>query len=126
MQVFIFLTCVLLGVGSGVLYDILFIARAFVCGVNKSVYTVKDKIFTCICDIIYFLAFAVAFVFISVCFEFYSVRLYMLAGCALGAIIYMKSLHLIIAFLIKKVYNGINRSENTARKKKWAKKNATE
>lgn len=113
MQIFIFLCCVLCGVVSGIFYDILYAARVFVCGLNKSKYTVKDKIFTCICDLIYFAVFAAAFVFLSICFEFYQIRLYMLIGAALGAIIYLKSLHLIIAFLIKKVYNSVNRSRLT-------------
>lgn len=111
MQVFIFLTCTLCGVCSGIVYEILYIARAFVCGIDKSVYTVKDKIFTCICDLIYFLAFAAGFIFISVTFEFYQIRLYMLLSSILGAIIYLKSLHIIIAFLIKKVYNKINKAK---------------
>lgn len=107
MQIFIFLTCALCGVCSGVVYDVLFIARAFVCGVDKAKFTIKDKIFTCICDLIYFAVFAVMFVFTSVTFEFYSIRLYMLAGCAFGALIYLKSIHIFIAFLIKKVYNNL-------------------
>lgn len=116
MQVFIFLTCALCGVSSGVVYDVLYIARAFVCGVNVRNLTVKDKIFTCICDIIYFLVFAVMYVFISVCFEFYEIRWYMIFGCALGAIIYFKSLHVIIAFLIKKVYNRVNKDKGAVKK----------
>ena len=111
MQVFIFLTCVLCGILSGVIYDVLYVARVFVCGTDKARYTVKDKIFTCLCDIIYFIAFAAGFIFLSVLFEFYQIRLYMLAGCALGAIIYLKSLHLFIAFVIKKVYNKLTKAK---------------
>lgn len=107
MQIFIFLTCALCGVCSGVVYDVLYVARAFVCGVDKSKFTLKDKIFTCICDLIYFAVFAAMFIFTSVTFEFYAIRLYMLAGSAIGALIYLKSIHLIIAFLIKKVYNNV-------------------
>lgn len=125
MQIFIFLTCALCGVISGVVYDILYIARAFVCGLNKAKFTLKDKIFTCLCDLIYFIAFSAMFVFMSVCFEFYTIRLYMLIGCALGALIYLKSLHLIIAFLVKKVYNKMRKINYTRGKRLWAKKNAT-
>lgn len=107
MQIFIFLTCALCGVCSGIVYDVLFIARTFVCGADKAKFTLKDKIFTCICDLIYFAVFAAMFVFTSVTFEFYSIRLYMLVGCIAGALIYLKSIHLFIAFLIKKVYNNI-------------------
>ena len=87
MQIFIFLTCVLCGVCSGLIYDVLYVARTFVCGINKAKFTVKDKIFTCLCDLIYFAVFSAMFIFVSVMFEFYSIRLYMLVGCALGAII---------------------------------------
>lgn len=125
MQVFIFLTCVLCGVSSGLVYDVLYVARAFVCGLNKSKYTVKDKIFIVICDLIYFAVFAAMFVFVSVCFEFYEIRLYMLVGAALGAIIYLKSLHLIIAFFISKVYNRIIKAKLLRGKRACAKKNAT-
>ncbi len=107
MQIFIFLSCALCGVCSGVVYDVLYVARTFVCGLDKAKFTLKDKIFTCICDLIYFAVFAAMFIFTSVTFEFYSIRLYMLAGSAIGALIYLKSIHLIIAFLIKKVYNNI-------------------
>ena len=99
----------LCGVLSGVVYDVLYIARVFVCGLNKKKYTVKDKIFTCLCDILYFAVFAAMFVFTSVTFEFYSLRLYMLIGCVLGAAIYLKSLHVIIAICIKKVYNSLSK-----------------
>lgn len=117
MQIFIFMTCMLCGVLSGIIYDVLFIARTFVCGVDKKKYTLKDKIFTVICDILYFAVFAAMFIFVSVLFEFYKIRLYMLIGSALGAIIYLKSLHLIIAFFIKKVYNKINITKNLRRKR---------
>ena len=100
MQVFIFLMCALCGVSSGIVYDVLYIARVFVCGTDKAGYTVKDKIFTCLCDLIYFGALSAMFIFVSL-------RLYMLIGCALGALIYLKSLHLIIAFFIKKAYNSL-------------------
>lgn len=116
MQVFIFLTCVLCGIASGVIYDVLYIARVFVCGTDKVKYTAKDKIFTCLCDLIYFIAFSAGFVFLSVLFEFYQIRLYMLVGCALGAVIYLKSLHIFIAFLINKVYNKFTKADNPKEK----------
>lgn len=107
----------LCGVASGLVYDVLYIARTFVCGVNKRKYTAKDKIFVVVCDLLYFAVFAAMFVFTSVMLEFYSLRLYMLIGCALGAIIYLKSLHLIIAFLVEKVYNSVNRRSRRKEKK---------
>lgn len=105
MQIFIFLTCVSCGIVSGIVYDVLYIARCAVCGIHKRAYTVKDRIFTAFCDILYFLIFAAGFVFVSVMFEFDSLRLYMLLGCGLGALLYIKSFHVFVAFFVKSVYN---------------------
>lgn len=107
MQIFIFITCVCCGVVSGIVYDILYIARCAVCGVEKRAYTVKDKIFTIVCDLVYALAFAAMFIFTSVMFDFYGLRLFMLLGCVSGAILYLKSFHVFVAFLAGKVYNKI-------------------
>lgn len=105
MQFFIFMTCALCGIISGVVYDVLYVVRVVLCGVDKSVYTVKDKIFIAAADILYCLVFAAGFIFTSVMFGFEGLRLYMLIGCLLGALIYLKSFHLIVAFFCKKVYN---------------------
>lgn len=107
MQLFIFLICVCAGIASGIIYDFLYIIRCIVCGVNKSFYSKKDKILTAVLDFFYFICFAAIFVFVSVIFEFYKIRLYMLIACALGAILYYKSFHFFIAFLINMVYNSI-------------------
>ncbi|MGN1373417.1 MAG: spore cortex biosynthesis protein YabQ [Candidatus Coproplasma sp.] len=109
MQAFILLTCILCGAVSGILYDVLYVARVIVCGVDRQSYTVKDKIFTFFCDFIYFAVFAGIFVYVCVCFDFYELRLFMLIGLAVGVLIYLKSLHSAIAFLIKKVYNYFNK-----------------
>lgn len=105
MQFYIFLICLFCGVISGVVYDVLYVARSLLCGVNCEVYTVKDKIFTIICDILYCLVFAAGFIFVSVMFDFENLRFYMLLGCALGAFIYLKSFHIIVAFFVNKAYN---------------------
>lgn len=107
MGVFIFITCTCCGIVSGVVYDVLYIARCLVCGIRKEVYTVKDKVFTAVTDIIYFIILAAAFVFTSVMFDFEGLRLYMLAACLIGALLYIKSFHVIVAFLFKKAYNRI-------------------
>ncbi len=107
MQIFIFITCCVCGILSGIVYDVLYIARCCVCGIHKQAYTVKDKIFTAVCDVVYCLIFAAAFVFVSVMFEFEGLRLYMFLGCVLGALLYLKSFHIIVAFSVKKVYNRV-------------------
>lgn len=107
MQIFIFITCACCGVLSGIVYDILYVARCAVCGVERRAYTVKDKIFIIVCDIVYTLVFAAMFIFTSVMFDFYELRLFMLLGCVLGAILYLKSFHVFVAFLTGKVYNKV-------------------
>ena len=86
-------------------YDILYIARCSLCGVDKSAYVLKDKILLIICDLMYCVVFAAGFIFVSVMFDFENLRAYMLIGCAIGAIIYLKSFHIIVAFFVRKVYN---------------------
>ena len=87
MQIFIFIICMFCGILSGIVYDVLYVARCFVCGTDKSAYTVKDKIFLIAADVLYCLVFAAGFVFVSVMF------------------VYLKSFHIIVAFLINKAYN---------------------
>ncbi|MGN0818281.1 MAG: spore cortex biosynthesis protein YabQ [Candidatus Coproplasma sp.] len=112
MQIFIFLVCALCGAASGIIYDLFYVARVIVCGAELAAYTVKDKIFTAVCDILYFAALASMFLFCSYLFDFYELRLYMLVATAIGALIYLKSLHIILAICIKKAYNRINKSKS--------------
>ncbi len=126
MQIFIFLVCALCGVCSGAVYEVFYIARVIVCGAEKQVYTVKDKIFTAICDVLYFAVLSAMFLFCSYIFDFYGLRLYMIVGCAFGALIYLKSLHIIIAFAVKKVYNGVAKRKGAGKKGKCRKKRETE
>lgn len=107
------MTCMLCGIVSGIAYDLLYIARCAVCGVHFRAYTVKDRIFTVACDILYCLIFAAGFIFTSVMFDFYELRLFMLVGCLLGALLYLKSFHVIVAFSVKKVYNRITEKKTT-------------
>ncbi|MCI8734726.1 MAG: hypothetical protein HFE40_04150 [Clostridia bacterium] len=109
MQFFIFMVCLFCGILSGAVYDVLYIARCFLCGIDKQSYTVKDKIFIIAADIFYCLVFAAGFIFVSVMFGFGTLRLYMLLGCLLGFLLYLKSFHFIVAFSVKKVYNGFTK-----------------
>lgn len=108
MRFFIFMVCIFCGIISGILYDVLYVARACLCGVDKKAYTVKDKIFIISADILYCLVFCAGFIFTSVMFDFEGVRLYMFLGCALGAFLYLKSFHVIVAISVKKVYNKLS------------------
>lgn len=119
MQIYVFIICLFCGVISGVVYDILYVARCMLCGINKYTYTLKDKIFIIICDFLYCITFAAGFIFVSVIFNFEDLRAYMLIGCATGAIIYLKSVHIIVAFFVRRVYNIImNIKENKIDRRK--------
>ena len=112
MDIFYFITCTSLGIASGIVYDVLYIARCAVCGVHKQAYSVKDRIFTAVCDILYCLFFAASYVFVSVIFGFSNLRLFMLLGCVLGAILYLKSFHIFVAFFVNKLYNRLKNKKN--------------
>ncbi|MCI8369941.1 MAG: hypothetical protein HFE41_02035 [Clostridia bacterium] len=107
MRFYVFIICLFCGVISGVFYDVLFVARSLVCGVDKREYTVKDKIFIICADLTYCAVFAAGFIFASVMFDFEELRFYMLLGCLLGAGLYLKSFHVIVAFCVKKAYNKL-------------------
>lgn len=112
MEIFIFLICACLGILSGFVYDILYVARSAVCGIHKEAYTVKDKLFTAAADILYLIILTAAYIFISVVFDFYEPRLYMILGVAIGVILYLKSIHIFVAFCVKRVYNSIVKKQN--------------
>lgn len=103
MAVRIFLTCVLAGVAAGAVYDVLYAVRVFVGG-GKGL---RGRIVLVACDLAFFAIYAALYVLLSVWLNFDGLRLYMLLGCALGTIIYIKSLHVFIAFFVKKGYNII-------------------
>ena len=107
MDIFYFITCTCLGILSGIVYDILYVARVAVCGTRKQAYSVKDRIFTIVCDGLYCIIFSVSYIFVSVMFGFGNFRLFMVLGCILGAILYLKSFHLFVAFFVNKLYNSI-------------------
>lgn len=119
MQIYIFIICLFCGVISGVVYDILYVVRCALSGIDKSAYTLKDKIFLIVCDLLYCLTFAAGFIFVSVMFDFENLRAYMLIACVIGASIYLKSFHIIVAFLVKRVYNVItNKKESKVDRRK--------
>lgn len=107
MPLFIFLICIACGVCSGVVYDVFYLVRSAICGVEWQKYTKKDIAFTALCDVLYFLILTAMFLFVSVVFNFYRIRWFMVLGCVLGVLLYLKSIHFLIAILAKKVYNKV-------------------
>lgn len=112
-QIFIFLVCVLVGVTSGVVYEIFYIVRK-ISGDKEAVAIVFDAAF--------FLVFAAMSVFSAVLFSFPNFRVYMFLGNIFGLLLYLKSVHILVAFLLKVCYNkagkAIKRRKITKNEKK--------
>lgn len=110
-QIFVFLVCVLTGVASGVVYEVFYILRKLF-----------PSAFSIAFDVAFFLVFAGMSIFASVLFAFPNFRVYMYLGNALGLILYLKSIHLIVAFLWKLCYNKarkvLKRRKSTKNSKK--------
>ena len=102
---YIFVVCVACGVVSGVAYDVLYILRHIFCARPFPRAMAWRTSVAAVCDILYALSLSALFIFCSVYFSFPDIRLYMLLACLLGAVMYIKSLHIIVAFFVNKLYN---------------------
>lgn len=94
-QFYIFLACVSLGVVLGVIYSL-------VSPIKK---LVKLYPLAILLDIIFFVFTAFCYVKVSYEYNFPSLRFYMIIGVFVGVIGYIKSFNIILAKLVKKVYN---------------------
>lgn len=104
MQPFIFLICLCCGVVSGVFYDVLYVARSLIFLRARRLSAAKT-VAAAVCDLLAFAALAALYVLASVLFNFPNARFYMFLACFCGILLYIKSFHLMVAFLINKVYN---------------------
>ncbi len=108
----IIVICIGIGVFSGVIYDIIYFFTEFF----------NNKILKYLRNLIYFILTAFLFTLISVKADLGNFRFYMGLLVALGAYLYIKSFHKIIAKLYIKVYNIINKLlikvKNARRKEK--------
>ncbi len=83
------------GIVAGVLYEFFYLLRRLV----------KLRALKIFFDVLFFLLFAVIFIFVSVVFNFPQMRVFMVLGAFLGFSIYICTFHRIVAFLIEKLYN---------------------
>lgn len=104
----VFALCVFVGFVGGGIYEIFSLFRS-VLGCTKG----KKKAVGVAIDIVYFFVFAVVCTVFAYAFRFPSFRPYFWLGYLLGGILYLKTLHQIVAFFKKICYNGI---------RKWMKK----
>jgi len=56
-------------------------------------------------DVIFFIFLSLSFTYFAYLIKFPNIRLYMIAGILLGIFLYMKSFNIILANVLKKVYN---------------------
>ena len=99
-QFTVFCICIAVGLLGGILYEpFAFLRMIFGCPRGKS------RPVGIALDIAFFAAFTVCTVFAGYLFRFPDFRVYMWIGYALGGIIYLKSLHRIVAFVEKICYN---------------------
>ena len=112
-QLTYFVLCIAVGFVSGVVYEIFsFLRLCFGCTRGK------NKIFGVALDIIFCIAFAILTVFSRFCFHFPDFRAYFWLGYGFGGILYLKTLHKIIAFFEKLCYNKLSQRLKTAKNKK--------
>jgi hypothetical protein len=110
------------GVLSGVVYDVFYVIRCLVCGVIFAEYSVWDKLFCGFLDILWFVCLALFYIFLSVLFSFSYFQIAPFLGIWLGFIIYLKSIHVLIAFFSRKVYNKLSYKRRLAHEKRKAQK----
>ena len=111
-QFAVFGICVGVGFLGGVLFEVFaFLRLLLFCPRGK------NKALGGALDVMSFLLFAVVCVFVAYLFHFPEFRVYMWIGYALGGILYLKTLHEIVAFFESVCYNGITKLVKKAKKR---------
>ncbi len=111
-QFFVFCICIATGFVSGILYELFHFLRLLL-GCKRG----KNAWIETIADIAFFAAFATAHTVAAYLFHFPSFRVYMWIGEGVGLIIYLKTLHKILAFLQIMCYNRITKLIKRAKNK---------
>lgn len=112
-QFSVFAVCIAVGFCLGILYEP-FGALRLVCGCRQG----KRKTLGAALDVAFCLSAAIVCVLAAYLLRFPSFRAYTWLGYGVGGIIYLKSLHKIIAFLEKLCYNKITEKRKKAKNKK--------
>ena len=94
-QLAVLLACLTAGIAAGALYEVNCAARALV-----------RRKWACIAaDVLFFAAFACLFALLRAAFYLPGLRVYMLVAALFGFWLYHESLHRILAFFTRKLYN---------------------
>ena len=98
-QFYVFLVGICCGVAGGLMYDLICLIRT----------PVAKRPVVIVTDILFCILFAAFYLFVSVSLAFPDLRFYTFLACALGFFLYLETLHKIVAFFGKKIYNGLKR-----------------
>ncbi len=74
-------------------------------GLIRLCFCKTGKIGKAVGDVLFFVFLSISFTYFAYLLKFPAVRLYMIVGILLGIFIYMKSFNIILANVLKKVYN---------------------
>lgn len=111
-QFAVFGICVGVGFVGGIIYEAFAFFR-FLLGCPRG----KNKIFGVILDIAFFVAFAIVCITVAYVLKFPDFRAYTWLGYALGGILYLKTLHQIVAFFANVCYNNIKQLIEKAKRR---------
>ena len=92
------------GIISGVFYDFLYVVRSLIF-LRAGRLSAAKTIVAAVCDLLTFAVLSGLYVFASVLFDFPNARFYMFLACFCGIFLYIKSFHILVAFLINRLYN---------------------
>ena len=102
-QFYIFLASVCCGAAGGILYDLTEPLRCFFSRPCLRIAAVFAA------DVLFCISFAALYLAVSTLLGFPDLRVYAFFGCLLGFALYLKTLHKIVAFFGKKLYNELKR-----------------
>jgi spore cortex biosynthesis protein YabQ len=111
-QFSVFILCICYGYLSGIIYEVFALFRLFFRSEKR------ENIIGILLDISFFILFSVGCVYFAYLHDFPTIRIYMWIGCALGGVLYWKTLRRILAFLEKVCYNSLAKIAKKAKTKK--------
>ena len=110
-QIFVFIACYAFGCVVGVSFGI----------IDHIKKIIKVRFLGVVLEVLNFFIVSIIYLLYSHALRFPNFRLYMIIGVFLGVLSYLKSLHIIVAKCLQKVYNIIVKIKNK-KDKKWIKR----
>ena len=94
-QIYIFIACISFGILNGIVFGILSLIKK----------KLKNQVVKFIIDLSAFVVMTLFFILFSYLMHFSDLRLYMACGVFIGIYMYFKTLHILLAKNVKKIYN---------------------